>query len=403
MNPEFPKSFDNYCFQEQIGSGVVSRVYRAICNTNQQELAIKVINLTQCHLQEIINRELQFWAQCHSQFIVEYYGSFVSMPNQYIFTPYFPYGSIETILNQNYPNGFSSEPLIAAILTDVLQALEYIHSHPSLIPVENRNWNIIRASNFMLTQSGEIKLDNFGLSTSLLQGGQKQGSTLSFFTDPCYIAPEILRNGEGLSYSNKSDIWTLGLVAFQLATGKMPYSGLSFTEGLVQIIQNPPPSLPETFTPEFRDFIRICLNKDPSERPTATDLLQSPFILTARTHAYVKSVLCVPHNYSIFPKDFHEEYPENDPKMKKSATASFAPKKQELNLEITDDHPKMSVSCSEEKMGRFKVTSTTKTKDLQSEVEALRKEVEELEKENDSLYESLDQIIAAVRNYSPSL
>lgn len=372
----FPLSLDKYEFKEIIGSGPASCVYVAKCTANDQILSIKLIDLNKFPYQEIISRELQFWSQCHSSDIVNYYGSFVSEKTQYILTPFFPYGSIENILNSEFPNGFQDESLIACILSDVLHALDYIHQNLSQLRIQDqpRNWGIIRASNFMLDETGQVRLDNFSLSTALFQSGQKKGSMLSMFADVCYTAPEVLKNP--MEFSIKSDIWTLGLVAIELATGKMPYSNLHFMEGLIQIINQPPPSLPETFSPEFRDFVRVCLDPDPSQRLLPIDLIRSPFIMNANTHKYVRSILCVPKNrrYDLNQNKIDIENPTNS---------------------------RLSFSASEEKIGRFRVTTLyvpSEIELLQKQFQQLKDEVHALENENEELREFLNQINTAIRN-----
>nr|CAB3463693.1 unnamed protein product [Digitaria exilis] len=89
----------------------------------------------------------------------------------------------------------------------------------------------------------------------------------------------------GSSYDYKSDIWSLGLVILECAIGRFPYipsegeGWLSFYELLEAIVDQPPPSAPaDQFSPEFCSFISSCIQKDPAERMSASELLNHPFI-----------------------------------------------------------------------------------------------------------------------------
>jgi len=103
-------------------------------------------------------------------------------------------------------------------------------------------------------------------------------SSLLFFL----IQPERI---SGSSYDYKSDIWSLGLVILECAIGRFPYipsegeGWLSFYELLEAIVDQPPPSAPaDQFSPEFCSFISSCIQKDPAERMSASELLNHPFI-----------------------------------------------------------------------------------------------------------------------------
>mmetsp|Transcript_15172 Transcript_15172/g.38498 ORF Transcript_15172/g.38498 Transcript_15172/m.38498 type:complete len:142 (+) Transcript_15172:430-855(+) len=109
------------------------------------------------------------------------------------------------------------------------------------------------------------------------------------------MSPERI---SGEKYGYDSDIWSLGLSLVECALGRFPYppqntaeeSGadhegagaaapmkLSFWDLLHYIVENPPPELPQTFSPEFRDFVSLCLQKEPEKRAKVTDLLAHPF------------------------------------------------------------------------------------------------------------------------------
>ena len=277
----FPKQVSEYELQETIGVGANSKTIKAICKTNNKLVAIKLFDLRKKTLQfETIANKLSFWEKCHHPNVVEFYTILQHESQLWIITEFVSYGSIDAALKYLSPNevsGFKDETLIASILSAVLQGLIAFHSQKEF-------HSDLRASNILLSDKGVIKVDDFGLSTTLIQGGSRHGSTFSIFGDSCYMAPEVLKTQ---SYSEKCDIWGLGLAAFELATGQMPYSNLKFMEGVVQIVDHPPPKLPETFSPEFRSFVSSCLIQNPQKRPSAFELINHPFILRSKGPEYI--------------------------------------------------------------------------------------------------------------------
>lgn len=133
----------------------------------------------------------------------------------------------------------------------------------------------IKPGNLLISSDGFVKIGDFGLAVSLdAAQDQVQGTQR-------YIAPERLEN-EKDQLSPKADIWSFGLSLWALAEGKFPYEeavGDEFDLRMAIASQNLEISA-QDFSPNFREFVSLCLKKNPAERWSAEELLDHPFITT---------------------------------------------------------------------------------------------------------------------------
>ena len=95
---------------------------------------------------------------------------------------------------------------------------------------------------------------------------------------PHWMSPEVLTKSE---YNKKTDIWSLGITAIEMAEGDPPYSNINYIKAMLLIPIQPPQGLtePVKWTPLFNNFIKRCLTVDSKQRPTAKELLLDPFIM----------------------------------------------------------------------------------------------------------------------------
>ncbi|KDP40886.1 hypothetical protein JCGZ_24885 [Jatropha curcas] len=135
----------------------------------------------------------------------------------------------------------------------------------------------MKCANILLTNNGGLKIADFGLTN--LQNLLKAGRGI-----PAWSAPEFIdtkRQGEyGLT---KADIWSLGCTVLEMLTEKLPYSGLETWSIWYRIGQGIPPSISDSLSDNSRNFIQKCLQVNLKERPTASQLLEHPFVKVTAT------------------------------------------------------------------------------------------------------------------------
>ncbi len=134
----------------------------------------------------------------------------------------------------------------------------------------------LKAANILYSLRGEVKLADFGCVRSLMGSTARMAQT--YVGSPYWMAPEIIKNKP---YNQMVDVWSLGITAMELITGKVPHSRLVPTLAMAASLEKPEPRLGTQYSANARNFVEKCLQKDPSKRKTIQGLFEMTYIKNA--------------------------------------------------------------------------------------------------------------------------
>ncbi|GAA6003731.1 hypothetical protein JCM10207_003568 [Rhodosporidiobolus poonsookiae] len=297
----------DYEIGDPVGFGASSVVHLAtFCPANVEprpkpiRCAVKIIDVDRMSSVADIDRlrrETQLMALSKHPNVLRVRGEWIAGSKLFIAVRYMTHGSLLDISRYAFPDGFP-EDVCATVLKQALQGVLYLHQNGWI----HRD---LKAANLLVDEDGTVLLADFGVSSSLFPEGAprpetKEGVTApalaprkSFVGTPCWMAPEVV---ERRAYDSKADIWSYGITALELASGRAPNSLYPPAKALSKTILDEPPQLDREggkhkYSKAFAEMIESCLQKDPSKRPTAEKLLLHPFFKLAKKKNFLVSAI----------------------------------------------------------------------------------------------------------------
>uniref|UniRef100_A0A452IK55 non-specific serine/threonine protein kinase n=1 Tax=Gopherus agassizii TaxID=38772 RepID=A0A452IK55_9SAUR len=254
----------------ELGDGAFGKVYKAKNKETGALAAAKVIEAKSDEELEDYMVEIEILATCDHPYIVKLLGAFYHDSKLWIMIEFCPGGAVDAVMLE-LDRGLT-EPQIQVICRQMLEALVYLHSKKII----HRD---LKAGNVLLTQDGDIKLADFGVSAKNIKTLQRRDS---FIGTPYWMAPEVVmcETMKDTPYDYKADIWSLGITLIEMAQIEPPHHELNPMRVLLKIAKSDPPTLncPSKWSPEFKDFLKTALDKNPETRPSAAQLLEHSFV-----------------------------------------------------------------------------------------------------------------------------
>ncbi|XP_028831079.1 TRAF2 and NCK interacting kinase a isoform X2 [Denticeps clupeoides] len=262
---------------ELVGNGTYGQVYKGHHVKTGQLAAIKVMDVTGDEEDEIKTEINMLKKYSLHPNIATYYGAFIKKnppgidDQLWLVMEFCGAGSVTDLIKNTKGNSLKEE-WIAFICREILRGLVHLHMHK----VIHRD---IKGQNVLLTGNAQVKLVDFGVSAQL---DRTVGRRNTFIGTPYWMAPEVIACDENpeATYDFKSDLWSLGITAIEMAEGAPPLCDMHPMRALFLIPRNPPPTLKslKKWSRKFLSFIERCLMKNHNYRPTSVELLSHVFV-----------------------------------------------------------------------------------------------------------------------------
>ncbi|KAJ3976395.1 Pkinase-domain-containing protein [Lentinula raphanica] len=253
---------------ETVGKGAYGSVSKGIHIPTGNVVALKIINLdTPDDDVDDIQREVALLAQLRdAPNITKYFGCYMDGPRVWIVMEFAQGGSVLALMKASR-DGCLEEKFISVIIREVLVGLSYLHK----VPVIHRD---MKAANVLVTSTGKVMICDFGVSALLATTSSKRNTLTG---TPYWMAPEVVQAVP--VYDTKADIWSLGIMIYEMVKGTPPHSNLDKFKVMDLIPRAKPPRLTDAEAgKDMRDFMSFCLKESPTERLPADELLKTKWI-----------------------------------------------------------------------------------------------------------------------------
>jgi len=250
-----------------VGRGAYGTVHLCVRLSDRKQVIIKQIpveQMTKDERQAALN-EVKVLSMLHHPNIILYFENFLEDKALMIVMEYAQGGTLMDLL-QGRNNCLLEEEDILKYLAQMLLSLQHVHSKQIL----HRD---LKTQNILLDKKKEIvKIGDFGISKVL----SSKSKAYTVVGTPCYISPELC---EGKPYNQKSDIWALGCVLYELATLKRAFEAANLPALILKIMRGTFSPISSHYSRQLQDLIRRMLHLDPTKRPTIAQIMAEPILI----------------------------------------------------------------------------------------------------------------------------
>ncbi|XP_061355931.1 mitogen-activated protein kinase kinase 5 [Gastrolobium bilobum] len=257
----------------RIGSGSGGTVYKVVHRPTDRVYALKVIyGHHEDSVRRQIHREIQILRDVDDQNVVRCHDMYDHNGEIQVLLEFMDGGSLE---GKHIPH----EQQLADLARQILKGLAYLHRRH----IVHRD---IKPSNLLINSRKQVKIADFGVGRILNQTMDPCNSSVGTIA---YMSPERINTdiNDGQYDAYAGDIWSLGVSILEFYMGRFPFAvgrQGDWASLMCAICMSQPPEAPPTASPEFRDFVSRCLQRDPSRRWSALKLLNHPFIAQGIPH-----------------------------------------------------------------------------------------------------------------------
>ncbi|XP_023334616.1 serine/threonine-protein kinase PAK 2 isoform X2 [Eurytemora carolleeae] len=282
-----------YEFKYELGEGASGKVMLAMHKRTGKEVAVKAIDITDQERKDHLLMEIKVLRELEHPNLVNYEELFLERNYLMLVMELVSGGALTDVVLYT----ILSEPQIAAVTREVVRGIEFLHKNEII----HRD---IKSDNILLGVDGHVKLTDFGFAANV--AGNRTRKT--FAGTPYWMAPEVIGNQH---YGKGVDIWSIGILAIEMHEGKPPFFDETPTQAMYFIRTRGRPAMNHmNISKNFNSFLDNCLAKNPSNRASATTLLQHAFL---QNPAKLRSIM--PNIYAARKKRNKKEEEKNGLRM----------------------------------------------------------------------------------------
>ncbi|KAK1423536.1 hypothetical protein QVD17_18842 [Tagetes erecta] len=245
-------------FENKVASGTFGDLYKGTyCS---QDVAIKVLKPERIDADMLreFSQEVFIMRKIRHKNVVQFIGACTEPTKLCIVTEFMARGSIYNFLHKQ--NGSFKLPLLLKIATDISKGMSYLHQN-------NIIHRDLKTANLLMDEHEVVKVADFGVARVQTQSGVMTAETGTYR----WMAPEVI---EHRPYDHKADVFSFGIVLWELLTGEVPYSYLTPLQAAVGVVQQGlRPTIPKDTHPKLTELLESCWQHNPTLRPNFTDIL----------------------------------------------------------------------------------------------------------------------------------